>query len=52
MIIAGYEVNHCHIHLVPTTDMTQLSFANAATGIDRSALEDHAARIVDALSRR
>ncbi len=52
MIIAGYEVNHCHIHLVPTTDMSQLSFANAAAGIDRSALEDHAARIADALSRQ
>lgn len=50
LIIAGYEVNHCHIHLVPTTDMSQLSFANAAAGIERSTLEANAARIVAALA--
>lgn len=50
LIIAGYEVNHCHIHLVPTTDISQLSFANAAAGIERSTLEANAARIVAALA--
>lgn len=50
LIIAGYEVNHCHIHLVPTTDMSQLSFANAAAGIERLTLEANAARIVAALA--
>ena len=49
LIIAGYEVNHCHIHLVPTHDMSQLSFANAAASVDRSTLEAHAACIIAAL---
>lgn len=50
LIIAGYEVNHCHIHLVPTNEMSQLSFANAAASIERTALEANAARIVAALA--
>ena len=50
LIIAGYEVNHCHIHLVPTDDMSQLSFANAAGSIERSTLEANAARIIAALA--
>ncbi len=49
LIIAGYEVPHCHIHLIPTDNMGQLSFANAAPSVDRSVLESHAQRIVDAL---
>ncbi|BAN02881.1 HIT family protein [Ilumatobacter coccineus] len=39
MIIAGYEVPHTHIHLIPTNDMSQLSFANAAASVDRDDLE-------------
>ena len=50
LIIAGYEVNHCHIHLIPTTNMGQLSFANAATSVERSALEAHAEKITAALA--
>ena len=49
MIIAGYEVNHCHIHLIPTNTLGQFNFANAAASIDRTTLEQHAQRIVDAL---
>ena len=30
VIIAGYEVPHTHIHVIPTNDMGELSFANAA----------------------
>ena len=30
MIIAGYEVPHAHIHVIPTENMGQLSFDNAA----------------------
>lgn len=30
LIIAGYEVPHTHIHVIPTTHMGQLNFANAA----------------------
>ena len=50
LIIAGYEVNHCHIHLVPTVNMGQLSFANAAATVDRIVLESNANRIIDALN--
>jgi diadenosine tetraphosphate (Ap4A) HIT family hydrolase len=50
LIIAGYEVNHCHIHLIPTTNMGQLSFANAASSVARSTLEAHAEKITTALA--
>lgn len=50
LIIAGYEVNHCHIHLVPTIDMNQLNFANAAKSVDRATLEENAAKIKTALA--
>jgi histidine triad (HIT) family protein len=49
VIIAGYEVPHTHIHVIPTTEMSQLSFANAATAIDRDLLEDSAEKIRVAL---
>lgn len=49
MIIAGYEVPHTHIHVIPTNDMSQLSFANAARSVSRDDLEAAAARILDAL---
>jgi len=39
VIIAGYEVPHTHIHSIPTNDMSELSFANAAAGVDRDDLE-------------
>lgn len=47
MIIAGYEVPHAHIHLIPTHDMGQLNFANAAMSVDHDQLEDaaHALRV-------
>lgn len=50
VIIAGYEVNHCHVHLVPTTDMSQLDFRNAAASVDRARLQDNAGRITAALA--
>lgn len=49
VILAGYEVPHTHIHVIPTDDMRQLSFANAAPSADRSALEEAAAAIRSAL---
>src|SRR4051794_21945607 len=38
VIIAGYEVPHMHIHVIPTKSMAQLSFANAAASVDRDDL--------------
>jgi diadenosine tetraphosphate (Ap4A) HIT family hydrolase len=49
LIIAGYEVNHCHIHLIPTQSMHELNFANAAQSVEREMLEAHAAKIIAAL---
>ena len=49
MIIAGYEVNHCHIHLIPTQNIGQFNFANAQASVERDVLEQHASRIVGAL---
>jgi histidine triad (HIT) family protein len=48
-IIAGYEVPHAHIHVVPTTSMAQLNFANAAPSVDREDLESAAEAIRRAL---
>ena len=50
LIIAGYEVPHTHIHVIPTSNMGQLSFANAAASVDPAALEAAAQRIRDALT--
>ncbi len=47
LIIAGYEVPHAHIHLIPTSNMSQLDFANAAASAERADLEAaaHAIRV-------
>jgi diadenosine tetraphosphate (Ap4A) HIT family hydrolase len=45
VIVAGYEVPHTHVHVIPTSSMAQLSFANAAAGVDRGDLEASAASI-------
>jgi histidine triad (HIT) family protein len=49
VIIAGYEVPHAHIHVVPTNEMAELSFAHAATTFDRDDLEVAASAIRTAL---
>jgi len=49
VIVAGYEVPHAHIHVIPTDNMSQLSFENAATSVDRDDMEAAAAAIRDAL---
>lgn len=50
LIVAGYEVPHMHIHVIPTTNMSQLSFANAARSVDPDVLADAAHRIREALA--
>ena len=49
VIIAGYEVPHTHIHVVPTNEMAELSFANAAASVERDDLEAAAESIRTAL---
>jgi histidine triad (HIT) family protein len=51
LIIAGYEVPHTHIHLVPTNQISELSFANAAASVDRAELEAAAELIREELRR-
>lgn len=45
VIIAGYEVPHTHVHVIPTSHMGHLSFANAAASADRDDLEQWAEAI-------
>ena len=49
VIIAGYEVPHAHIHVIPTDHMGQLSFDNAAATVDRDDIENAAEAIRAAL---
>lgn len=49
VIVAGFEVPHTHIHLVPATSMADLSFENAAPSVDRDDLEAAAEAIRDRL---
>lgn len=46
MIIAGFEVPHTHLHLVPIDNEGQLSFSHAASTVDHGEL----ARIAEQLS--
>ena len=50
LIIAGYEVPHTHLHVVPTQHMGQMNFANAAATVDRDQFEAAAAAIRTALA--
>jgi histidine triad (HIT) family protein len=52
VIIAGYEVPHAHIHVIPTQHMGQLSFDNAAASVDRDDAEAAAESIRAALAQR
>ena len=45
LMIAGLEVPHLHIHLVPIDSASDLDFANAATSVDRDELEEQAASL-------
>jgi histidine triad (HIT) family protein len=49
LIIAGFEVPHTHLHVVPATSMANLDFANADTDPDQTVLDDAADRIRAAL---
>jgi histidine triad (HIT) family protein len=49
VIIAGYEVPHTHIHVIPTNSMADVAFANAALSVERDELEAAAAALRHAL---
>ena len=51
LIIAGYEVPHTHLHVIPTNSMNDVSFARAAASVDRADLEAGAEAIRRELAR-
>jgi len=51
VIVAGEEVPHAHVHLVPFTSIDQLNFANTIQDPDPAALDRAAEQIRTALRR-
>jgi histidine triad (HIT) family protein len=49
MIIAGLEVPHCHLHLVPINVEAELSFSRADHDPDPTALDEAAGSLREAL---
>ena len=49
LMIAGFEVPHTHLLVVPLESMAQLDFANANTNPDQGELDDALTRLRDAL---
>ncbi|MCU0271275.1 MAG: HIT family protein [Acidimicrobiales bacterium] len=49
LMIAGLEVPHVHLHVVPIRGVHDLDFANAEASPDPAALDDAAARLRAAL---
>jgi diadenosine tetraphosphate (Ap4A) HIT family hydrolase len=45
LIIAGFEVPHCHLHLIPATTMQDVSFSDAAASVDHDELAKFAEQI-------
>ena len=50
LVIAGFEVPHCHVHVVPADGMQHLDFHNAASSVDPAELERVGAQIRAALT--
>jgi histidine triad (HIT) family protein len=50
MIIAGFDVPHTHIHLIPAYQQSRLSFAHAADSADASVLAATARELRDTLT--
>ena len=50
LLIAGFEVDHLHIHVMPAWGEAQLSFANAATSVPADELQANTERIRAALT--
>ncbi|MCP4224568.1 MAG: HIT family protein, partial [Actinomycetia bacterium] len=50
MLIAGFEVPHTHVHVVPIDDMGDLDFRNADPSVDAAELDRVADRLRQQLS--
>ena len=51
LIIAGFEVPHCHLHVIPANTMTDMSFEHAASYVDSAQLEEQAESLASALKK-
>lgn len=49
LMVAGLEVPHCHLHVVPIRNESELSFSRADHNPDPAALDDAATRLRAAL---
>ena len=49
MIIAGFEIPHCHLHVIPANTMADLSFENAAAHVDPERLSEQAEQMASVL---
>lgn len=45
LVIAGFEVPHCHLHVIPARSMVDLDFSRAAATVDHGVLARQAAAI-------
>ena len=50
LIIAGFEVAHCHLHVIPARGMQDMDFSRAATHINHDELAQHASTLTNHLS--
>lgn len=49
MMVAGFEIPHLHIHVLPIDTMADMDFGNADESVAAADLDEDAARIVAAL---
>ena len=49
LIVAGFEVPHLHLHVLPAWDEASLTFRNARTDLPAAALDEAAERVRSAL---
>ncbi|WP_456818196.1 HIT family protein [Cellulomonas sp. URHB0016] len=50
LLVAGFEVPHLHLHVLPAWDEASLSFRNARTDVPADALDAAAERVRQALA--
>jgi histidine triad (HIT) family protein len=51
LVIAGFEVNHCHLHCIPANEMSHLNFANQEQGVSAERLADAAQKLAAQLRK-
>ena len=49
LIIAGFEVPHCHLHVIPANTMADLSFEHAAAHVEPERLSEQAEQLASVL---